>query len=166
MWGRKKLTFSQGGGGCHSFHKRVNSMVNTVYCPLCHITCPPGSLCYMNQSPALSPASSSFRGKVRWVYLRNDQFRLAGGCWFWPSDRGSGLTDCVRRENISWEKVEWSEWLPGWAYSVPLNWPLIGQSCHWENEIQPIENNWCFVAGPSCPDKKLTFVGNRTGLQV
>lgn len=155
MWGRKKLTFSQGGGGCHSFHKRVNSMVNTVYCPLCHITCPPGSLCYMNQSPAPFPASSAFSG-----------FWLASGCWFWPSDRGSGLTDCVRRENISWEKVEWSEWLPGWAYSVPLNWPLIGQSCHWENEIQPIENNWCFVAGPSCPDKKLTFVGNRTGLQV
>ena len=80
---------------------------------------------------------------------------------FWPSDGDRERT--VWGVSVSRGRVEP---LPRWACSVPPSWPLIGRSHGWGKEILPIGNNWCFVAGPSCPDTKLTFIGNKVAPQV
>lgn len=46
------------------------------------------------------------------------------------------------------------ERLPQQVCSVPPIRPLIGRGCSWGEEILPIGDNWCFVAGPSWPEQK------------
>lgn len=58
------------------------------------------------------------------------------------------------------------ERLPQQARSVPPIRPLIGHGCSWGEEVLPIGDNWCFVAGPSWPDKNLTFIGNKIAPRV
>lgn len=58
------------------------------------------------------------------------------------------------------------ERLPQQACSVPPIRPLIGRGCSWGEEVLPIGDNWCFVAGPSWPDKNLTFIGNKIAPRV
>lgn len=64
------------------------------------------------------------------------------------------------------QRVEVVVWLPRRACSFPPNWPLIGCSHNRGKGILPIGNNWCFVAGPSCPDMELMFIGSKIPPQV
>lgn len=70
-------------------------------------------------------------------------------------------TEC---EDCQW--VEVVVWLPRRAYSFPPNQPLIGCSHNRGKGILPIGNNWCFVAGPNCPDMELMFIGTKIPPQV
>lgn len=76
----------------------------------------------------------------------------------WWRQRG-GCRDC------QWEEVEWRG-CHGERAPFPLSQPLIGCSHDWGKEILPIGNNWCFVAGPSCPDTKLMFITYKIAPQV
>lgn len=92
---------------------------------------------------------------------------LIPGCRSWSfSFRRVGVNLDVWRSS---ERTVWGvsvsrgrvDQLPRWTCSVPPSQPLIGCSHGWGKEILPIGNNWCFVAGPSCPDTKLTFIGDQ-----
>lgn len=106
-------------------------------------------------------APSSVRGDFTSSWAAgNGQFHFTGGRYF------GHLTETERTVwgvSVSRGRVER---LPRWACSVPPSRPLIGRSHGWGKEILPIGNNWCFVAGPSCPDTKLTFIGNKISPQV
>lgn len=62
----------------------------------------------------------------------------------WQKQQG-GCEEC-KRDGV--------ERLPQQVCSVPPIRPLIGHGCSWGEDILPIGDNRCFVAGPSWPEQK------------